>query len=305
MKSKLISFLGVVFMIWSCSSTDDQQKLADKVIEQETEKVNVLAQIDHEELKMLMGSIPPPVQISSIISQKGYKYQSKILRDVSTLSNIVNSYDQAFSLGVYGADLGYTQVFGQVGDGLAYFEAIFKLSSELHIDHFFDRKLIRRLSSSQSIDSLLLISTDKMDMVNQYFIDQQNPQLSLLILTGSWLESSYLLAQSQLTKPSIELQDRIAEQEIALEILEELYKKYPQDQQLQKYRASLKKVTAQYAKIEVVRQEIKGTTEHIWKEDGTMTITPQTETKVIVEKEDLDKLIATIVSTRNELILKP
>jgi hypothetical protein len=36
-----------------------------------------------------------------------------------------------------------------------------------------------------------------------------------------------------------------------------------------------------------------------------MTITPQTETKVIVEKEDLDKLIATIVSTRNELILKP
>jgi hypothetical protein len=296
----LISFsLGLI----SCQGDSGEQNMAKDAINQEKQETEKINAIDLEELNSLIGSIPPPVLVANMISEGGYKYDSKLLCSVEKMQKYTDSYKQAFGLGVYGTDLAYTQVFEQAPDGMVYFQTVFKLSESLQIEHLFDKVTIERLNQSNNIDSLLNISTSNMEKANKHFIEQKRPAMSALILLGSWLEGNYLLSEIYKKNPSDKLKEKIAEQEVSVEILEQIIKKFEHDQDFNNFSKELKPLFENFVKVDVVEKELESGVKNQVSNDGVVKAIETTETQIVVDKKEFEELIKIIGLTRNKLIL--
>ena len=66
------------------------------------------------------------------------KYNGSLLNQSDNLPKYNNNYKKALNLGVYGTDLGYTNIYGQNQDGIKYISSIKSLADELNIGQFFD-----------------------------------------------------------------------------------------------------------------------------------------------------------------------
>ena len=129
------------------------------------------------------------------------------------------SYSRALNLGIYGTDLGYTNIYEQGQDGLDYMASIKDLADGLNIGQFFDLEVIGKLATnSNSLDSLLQITTQNFNNINAYLQEQERAHLSILLLTGGWLEAMHITCQvSSKDTDNAELQEKIGEQKIILE----------------------------------------------------------------------------------------
>ena len=93
------------------------------------------------------------------------------------------------------------------------------LANDLGIGQFFDFQLIRDLTeNSKNLDSLLLVTNDNFNRINNHFQEQNRSSLSSMLLFGGWVESLHLTCQVALQHiESEELIERIGEQKIILE----------------------------------------------------------------------------------------
>lgn len=292
------------FLFSSCSENKNESvDMIDSLLSVEKTNLHENNFINSDEINMLMGTVPPPLEISSMISGEGFVYKKHFLHSIENIKDYHDSYTQAFYIGVYGTDLGYTQLFHNVGDGIAYFEAVYSLAQELKIESYFDKKLMKQLTKGDQIDSLINQTTYNFENINDHFLEEKTPELSIMILLGGWIESLNLLTETYVDHPSEALANRIAEQQLPLEIIIEILKKYDENKRIKEMHNHLKPIIRGFSKIEIVEEELDDVPEHVWQEDGTLLIAPSVETKIIVEKEDFDALIKTIISTRKSLFL--
>src|SRR5688500_16027417 len=103
--------------------------------------------------------------------------------------------------------------------GKKYMSKIKDLANELNIGQFFEMETIARLvSNSNNLDSLLLITTQNFNTINHYLQTQNRSHLSVLFLTGGWLEALHITCEVARTNPgNSQLQDTIGGQKIILE----------------------------------------------------------------------------------------
>src|SRR5690606_34746213 len=108
--------------------------------------------------------------------------------------------------------------YEQNQDGVEYMSAIKELADGLNIGRFFDIETIGRLATnSKNLDSLLLITTQNFNQINHYLQSQNRSNLSVLLLTGGWLEALHITAQVAASSDSQELRETIGSQKIILE----------------------------------------------------------------------------------------
>ena len=168
-------------------------------------------------LNSILQQIPSPLEMSALIKESGAKYNKNILNNPESYSKFNNSFERALNLGIYGADLGYSNLYEENQQCILYVGAIKELSDELRIDQFFNFRLIEKLADQRNLDSLLLISTQSFNQVNDYFQEQERPSLSILLLVGGWIEALHISSQTVMeasnNKPLI---DKIGEQKFVL-----------------------------------------------------------------------------------------
>src|SRR5258708_35265842 len=175
--------------------------------------------IDEEVINSILQQIPSPLEITVLLKQSGTKYNSAILNSPDNLSKYNSNYKKALNLGIYGTDLGYTNIYQQNQDGIKYLSAIKSLADGLNIGQFFDVETIGRLANnSNNMDSLLLITTQNFNTISHYLQTQSRANLSVLLLTGGWLEAMQITCQvaANNTKNK-ELRETIGAQKIILE----------------------------------------------------------------------------------------
>lgn len=175
--------------------------------------------ISSEVLDEMLQQIPSPLEISVLLQKSGEKYNVNYLNSADNTAKYNNNYQKALNLGIYGTDLGYTNIYEKTQDGLKYMVAIKNLADELNIGQYFDHETIGRLATnSKNLDSLLLITTQNFNEINHYFQSQKRSQLSVLLLTGGWLEAMHITCSVAITDPkNKELNEKIGEQKIILE----------------------------------------------------------------------------------------
>ena len=300
MKGKTILFIiGVIFCI-SCRNTSKKSEefvfpKADSVPVSEAERLSPEAIAD------ISRNISSPVEIANLLQTLGVPFSQTYLASVIDPDKQSTSFDKALKLGVLGADLGYLNMYEKTGSSLDVLSSIRKLSEDIKVGQFFDFELIKRLSQNKSnLDSLLFISIDSYNQIDNYFRANDRGQLSALMIIGVWMEGQYLATQVASKYPDKMLNDRIGEQKIILNDLLLLITPYCNyDQEYKDLCADLQKIKETYRPVRITYTQGNPVSEE---KEGGLVVT-QTETSVVeMSKEQLDAIIEITKNIRNRLI---
>ncbi len=168
------------------------------------------------ELKKTFFSVPSPVEIATLIEQKGYQFEQDKLVPTANVDKYVSEARQAVMLGIYGADLGYATIFKQKQPTTEYFAASQKLARALHLDHIITPTLIERLEKNQSDkDSTMNIVNEAYADMNDNLKEKQRYDIAALVIAGGWIEALYLSTQYTAAGDQ-DIRTRVAEQVYSL-----------------------------------------------------------------------------------------
>jgi hypothetical protein len=258
-------------------------------------------QIDDELIESILQGIPSPIEISVLLKHSGRKYDQTMLNSPDNISKYNNNYKMALNLGVYGTDLGYTNIYEQNQDGIKYLEPIEQLAEGLNIGQFFEIETIGRLAAnSKNLDSLLLLTTKNFNDINIYLSTQSRSNLSVLLLSGGWLEALHITCQLSSKDPGNKvLQDTIGEQQIILEQIILLLKFYEADQNMASLLKDMNNLQAAFEKIKITTVYKAPTSEVI---NGVVVVKDNSSTTVEITAADVDNIKAITVGIRNKII---
>ncbi len=212
----IMGILAIGF--YSCGDSEDANETEniDKKINDEIDDIgSTTLQVDGA-----LFSIPSPYEIAFLVKNQRIDFNKEFLNSVNRSHNYVNNYKKALNLGVYGADLGYLNIYEQTPDAVSYFSAIKILSQELDISNAFNNETISSIEKNMgNKDSLLYIISNTYRKADKYLKDNNRNDLGVLILTGGWLESFHILVQIAQTDKNPQVIKRIGEQKYPLENL--------------------------------------------------------------------------------------
>ena len=69
----------------------------------------------------MLQQIPSPLEISVLLKESGTKYDHDLLNSPDNLASYNSNYKKALNLGIFGTDLGYTNIYEQNQDGIKLF----------------------------------------------------------------------------------------------------------------------------------------------------------------------------------------
>lgn len=301
MKRFLLLSLGILsFSIWSCESDTklNEQAFLDS-LNTATEEGPV---ISDEVLESILQQIPSPLEISVLLKESGTNYNEGFLNSTDNISAYNSNFKKAINLGIYGTDLGYTNIYEQNQDAIFYLNAIRDLSDGLSIGQFFNFGTIQRLATnSRNLDSLLLITTKNFNSINSYLQEQQRSNLSVLLLTGGWVEALHILCQVSLKNPdNQELIERIGEQKITLESIMLLLSFYgDSDPNIKELTEKMTQLQARFENIKITQTYAESTLEEV---NGIVTITNKSTSSINITEEDVKEITATVTEIRDYII---
>lgn len=250
----------------------------------------------------VLQRIPAPLEISVLLKESGKKYNGSYLNSPDNISKYNSNYKKALNLGVYGTDLGYTNIYEQNNDGVKYMGSIKSLADGLNIGQFFDIETIGRLATnSKNLDSLLLITTQNFNSINHYLQTQDRSNLSVLFLTGGWLEALHILCEVAAANPTNkELQETIGEQKIILENIMLLLSFYKDsDANMAALLTDVEELKKAYDKVKVSYTYKESTFEIV---DGVMVIKDNSSSTIEITPEDVSSIKSITAGIRNKVI---
>lgn len=258
--------------------------------------------ISEEVIGEILNSIPSPLEISVLLKESGKKYNPSFLNSPDNLSKYNSNYKKALNLGVYGTDLGYTNIYEQNQDGVKYMSSIKELADGLNIGQFFDIETIGRLATnSKNLDSLLLITTQNFNSINHYLQTQSRANLSVLLLTGGWLEALHIVCKVAEANPdNKQLQETIGTQKIILQNIMLLLSFYKDsDQNMALLLTDMQELKNAFDKVNITYTYKESTFEVV---DGVMVIKDNSSSTIDITLDDIKNIGGLTQSIRNKII---
>ncbi|MCB8964238.1 MAG: hypothetical protein H6536_04265 [Bacteroidales bacterium] len=144
--------------------------------------------------------IPTSFEVVQLINQAGASYILSICNPADNVSKYFTEKAKALNLGIYGADLAYSTTYQMKQETMNYLKTSKKLIDELNINTGFNRQLAERVDANiDNKDSLILIITDSFYDSYKYLVENGKDNLSLMVITGSWVEGVYITSQIAIT----------------------------------------------------------------------------------------------------------
>lgn len=286
-------FLSMVFV--SCSS--DEADFLDEEFEDEAELADV--EISEEIIDNLIQSIPSPIEMTTLIKESGGDFNSQFISKTKNLSRFRTKYDKAINMGIYVSDLGYINIYEKTMYSIDYLDAIRTLADDLKIGQFFDFKTLRRLSkNSDNVDSLIFISTTNFNKMDKFLREQKRSELSVLMITGAWLEGLHIACQVAKVTPNSEIYERIGEQKMNIDNLALMLQAFQGRsyferlaEQLNELKEIYKGVTISYEYGDPVMEEV----------DGQLVIVDNTTSVVDITSDQVSEITLLIENIRKEI----
>ncbi len=249
----------------------------------------------------IVNSFPSPVEVAAIIKNLDVPFSKRYLADPDIIDNYDTNFKKAFGLGVLSADLGYLNVYERTTEIVQYLSSIKRLADDLRIGQFFDFQSFKRLAtSSDNLDSLIFLSLNSFTQMNQYLQENARGNLSLLMVTGVWIESLYLMTQVYKDQPDDHLRELIGDQKTLFTILYQGLKLYNNDEYFKQLLHEFKKLDKIYSQITITYKKLN--VQKVTNNDS-IPVFEQQETSVInMTDQQLHDLINITEQVRNKLI---
>jgi hypothetical protein len=290
----------VVAIMTACGSTSKTQE--DALLDSLDSDTLAGPTISDDAITSILESIPQPLEISMLLKESGKKYNSGILNSPDFTSKYNSNYKRALNLGIYGTDLGYTNIYEQNQDGVKYMAAIKEMADGLNIGRFFDIETIGRLATnSKNLDSLLLITTQNFNDINHFLQTQNRSNLSVLLLTGGWLEALHITTEVAAASPeNQELRETIGTQKIILENIMLLLSFYKDtDPTMASLLNDLEELKKAYEKVNITYTYKESTFEVV---DGVMVIKDNSTSTIDITNDDLTSIKSITTNIRKKII---
>jgi hypothetical protein len=297
MRIPIAGLLLVLFTACSSPNKSEEQALAEALESTELED-----EVISSEVTEVLNRIPSPLEISVLLKESGRKYDGSFLNSPDNRSRYNTNYKRALNLGIYGTDLGYTNIYEQNQDGIKYMATIKDLANDLNIGQFFEMETIGRLvSNSQNLDSLLLITTQNFNTINHYLQTQNRSHLSVLFLTGGWLEALHITCEVAKVNPgNAQLQETIGGQKIILENILHLLSFYKDnDPNMAALLTDMEQLQQSFEKVTITTIYKPSTFEVI---DGVMVVKDNSSSTIGITQQDISNIRATTENIRTKIV---
>ncbi len=284
--------LTAIFFLASCGQRSSEN------LEVNMDEVDVgELQISSETMNEIIQNIASPIEVAALISALNVPYSTSYLADPESLSTNTTSFEMAYSLGALSADLGYLNMYEKTGTAVNFLSSINRLADALQIGQFFDFATIKRLATSSSdLDSLLFISVNSFNNMDDYLRETERSNLSALMITGVWVEGLYLATQVALENSNEDLKSMIGEQKLILNDLLLILNNYKNEETIVRYINDLQKIKSVYDQVRITYEV--GEPETIEK-DGMLIVVQSESSHVSMSDETLRKIIEVTQEVRN------
>ena len=300
MKGRVLFFVLVVFACLSCRNSSKKTNEfvfpeADSIPVSEAEKLSPEAIAD------ISKNISSPVEIANLLQMLKIPFAQEYIAASIDANKQSTNFDKALKLGILGADLGYLNMYEKTGSALDVLSSIRKLAEDIKVGQFFDFESIKRLSQNRSnLDSLLFISIDSYNKIDNYLRKNDRGQLSALMIIGVWIEGQYLATQVVRQFPDTILIDRIGEQKIILNDLLLLISPYcNRDPEYKALCKNLQEIKDKYREVRITYTQGDPVSAE---KNGGLVITQTEKSVVEMSKEQLEGIIEVAKNIRNRLI---
>ena len=165
----------------------DKGKTSSEEVQEDTAKVvsGAVLNIGGE-----LFSIPSPLQTAMLIQKTGSPYDKSILNTKENMHQYATDFAKAINLGIYGADLGYVNMYNKTQDAISYLAAVKKLSDELGVSGAFDTQTMERFNKNIANKDSMMVLVGLAYRAGDAFLKQnKRNDISGLILAGGWIES--------------------------------------------------------------------------------------------------------------------
>jgi len=254
-------------------------------------------QISSETMSEIIENIASPIEVAALISSLNIPFSTSYLADPEKLSTNTTSFEMAYSLGALSADLGYLNMYEKTGTAVNYLSSINRLADAIQIGQFFDFATIKRLATTSSdLDSLMFISINSFNNMDNYLRETDRSNLSALMIAGVWMEGLYLATQVAVQNSSEDLKSMIGEQKIILNDLLLVLNNFKNETVIAGYIADLETIKQTYADVKITYEV--GEPETVEKDGMLMVVQSETST-VTMSDETLNQIIVTTQKIRD------
>lgn len=256
--------------------------------------------ISDEAMGDIIQSIPSPVEMSTLIKATGSEFNNSMLNSTDNITNYTTNSEKAMAIGVYGADLGYINIYEKTYSSLNYLNAIKGLADDIKVGQFFDFSTLKRLAkSNKNVDSLLYISTTSYNNMDEYLREQKRSGLSVLMACGAWLEGLYIAGEVVKEKNSSDLVERIGEQKPILDSLLKVLSVFKQDPYCEDVINGFENIKKQYSNVSISSEFHAPETKEV---NGELIVVDNSKSTVKIAQEDVNAIIVAVEQIRNEII---
>ncbi len=281
-----------------CQKNEDEIEIPEDLqVEQNTQ----VSAANQAVVDKIVNSFPSPVEVAAIIKDLDVPFSNRYLADPDIIDNYDTNLKKAFGLGILSADLGYLNVYERTTLIVEYLSSIKRLADDLRIGQFFDFQALKRLATSNdNLDSLIFLSLNSFTKMNQHLQQNARGNLSLLMVTGVWLEGLYLMTQVYKDHPDDRLKELIGDQKTIFTVLYQGLKLYD-DEYFKTITKEFKKIDKIYSQITITYEKVEPT--QTQNQNDSIPVFEQEERSVIhVTDEQLRDLITITEQVRNKLI---
>jgi hypothetical protein len=297
MIKRVFSLLVISLLVFACKSGGPK---SDTSLDVPDEVMNEGLEISEEVMQDIVQNISSPVEMAALVKSLDANYSGKYLAPTENVDDLTTSFQQAFYLGVYAADLGYLNIYNKTNTVLDYITAIKTLADGIKVGQFFDFTMLKRLAqSNQNLDSLMYISVHSFNQMDKYLRTDNRSNLSTLMVTGIWIEGLYLATQVAKAAPHPQLSERIGEQKIIMANLMLILENFKSDKQFATLIEEVNSLKTEYDGVSITVQ--KGEPEAI-EENGMLVIVQHDVSIVNITPDQLNRIIERTEKIRNKLI---
>ncbi len=256
------------------------------------------------EINEIIGGFASPVEVAAVLKDYHIAFNKNYLAPTSYADNYDINLKKAIGLGIYSADLGYLNIYHKNAQIINYLQTIFHLASDLRVAQFFDFQTLKYLvTTSDNVDSLLFLSVNSFYQIDAYFRSTRRSYLSLLSVTGVWIEGLYLLTQVQKDNPYVNLRNQIGSQKELLNKLIELLEIYKGHPKFDYLITQFKKLQKAYEPVQITEQKYEGETRTV--QDGRVIYSQDVETIITMDEQTLNNIIKTTAQVRQAVLNMP
>lgn len=287
-------FLSLGGLLLACADGGEKSDQKDrKENKKEDKKASNLFEVEGK-----VFSIPSPIQTAFLLKNAGSDYQSDLMNSTEKLSNYNTTQSKALILGVYGADLGYSTIYDQSQEALSYMAVSKKLTEQLGISGIYNDDLLKRFEDNiGKEDSLMALISDAFKTANRFLKNNEQEDLSALILAGGWIETLHFATQLGQKNDNIAIKNRIGEQKITINNLINLLMPHQNSPEIGKLINNLNELKDIYSAI-TFSYEFKEP-ETIPEENLTII---KSVSSVEMTNQQLDDISDKVASMRNSII---